>query len=151
MANGNSAANDIDQMQAQIDQYGSITQFDIRISQITGGADNPNQSSGYGAKSDGGFGGYDGSWEIGNWGDTLHFTDHGSTGNSAATDIDQMQAQISQYGSITQFGTRISEITGGADNPKQDAGTASKTDGGFGGYNGTWEVGNWGDTLRFTQ
>lgn len=73
------------------------------------------------------------------------------TGNSAAQDIQQMLAQIAQWGSITQFGTRISTITGGADNPGQTSGIASKTDHGFGGYNGTWEVGNWGDTLRFTN
>jgi hypothetical protein len=70
---------------------------------------------------------------------------------SAGTDIQQMQAQISQWGSITQFGNRISTITGTADNPSQSSGTASKTDHGFGGFNGTWQVGNWGDTLQFTR
>jgi hypothetical protein len=69
---------------------------------------------------------------------------------SAADDIDQMLAQIQRYGSVTQFGTRITEITGTADDPYQDSGIASKSDNGFDGYNGTWEVGNWGDTLRFT-
>jgi hypothetical protein len=73
------------------------------------------------------------------------------TGNSAAQDIEQMHAQIAQWGSITQFGTRISTITGGADNPNQTSGMASKSDHGFGGYNGTWEIGNWGDMLRFTS
>jgi hypothetical protein len=72
-------------------------------------------------------------------------------GASAAIDITQMQAQIAKYGSITQFGTRVSKITGNADNPGQRSGTASKTDKGFGGFNGTWEVGNWGDTLRFAN
>ncbi|RJT36283.1 hypothetical protein [Rahnella woolbedingensis] len=73
------------------------------------------------------------------------------TGNSAGKDIDQMHAQIAQYGSITQFGVRISTISGTANTPSQSTGLASKTDHGFGGYNGTWQVGNWGDTLRFTQ
>ncbi len=62
-----------------------------------------------------------------------------------------MRAQIGQWGSITQFGTSVSNITGDADNPGQSSGTASKTDPGFGGYNGTWEVGNWGDTLHLTN
>jgi hypothetical protein len=62
-----------------------------------------------------------------------------------------MHAQIAQYGSITQFGVRISNIAGTADNPNQSSGVASKTDKGFSGYNGTWEVGNWGDTLKFTS
>lgn len=73
------------------------------------------------------------------------------SGNSAAKDIEQMRAQIGLWGSITQFGLRISTITGDADDPGQTSGTASKTDHGFGGYNGTWEIGNWGDTLHFTQ
>jgi hypothetical protein len=73
------------------------------------------------------------------------------TGNSAEKDIDQMHDQIRRYGSITQFGVRISNITGTANNPTQSSGVAAKTDKGFSGYNGTWEVGNWGDTLRFTQ
>ena len=73
-----------------------------------------------------------------------------STGKSAGIDIDQMNAQIAKYGSITQFGIRISSISGTANDPNQSSGTASKTDGGFDGYNGTWEVGNWGDTLKFT-
>ena len=70
--------------------------------------------------------------------------------SNAGNDVSQMQSQISQYGSITQFGVRVSTITGTADNPSQTSGTASKTDGGFAGHNGTWEVGNWGDTLRLT-
>jgi hypothetical protein len=73
-----------------------------------------------------------------------------ATGNSASRDIDQMHAQIARWGSITQFGVQISTISGNADNPAQSSGIASKTDRGFGGYNGTWEIGNWGDTLRFT-
>jgi hypothetical protein len=74
-----------------------------------------------------------------------------STGKSAQIDVNQMHAQIAQYGSITQFGVRISNIAGTADNPNQSSGVASKTDKGFSGYNGTWEVGNWGDTLKFTS
>ncbi len=74
-----------------------------------------------------------------------------SPGKSAGTDVNQMRAQIAQYGSITQFGIRISNISGTANDPNQSSGTASKTDGGFSGYNGTWEVGNWGDTLKLTR
>lgn len=70
---------------------------------------------------------------------------------SAGNDVNQMLAQIAQYGSITQFGVRISSITGTADAPNQSSGKASKTDRGFGGHNGTWDVGNWGDTLKFTD
>ena len=76
--------------------------------------------------------------------------------DSAENDINQMQDQINQYGSITQFGIRVIEISGTADDPNQTSGMASKTDKGFKsygeeGYNGTWEIGNWGDTLRFTN
>lgn len=74
---------------------------------------------------------------------------------SAQNDIDQMRDQINKYDSITQFGIRVQSISGTADNPNQSSGTASKTDKGFkgedGDYNGTWEVGNWGDTLKFTK
>lgn len=70
---------------------------------------------------------------------------------SAAHDVVEMNAQIARYGSITQFGVRISSISGTADDPGQRSGTAHKTDHGFGGYTGSWEVGNWGDTLRFTR
>ena len=70
---------------------------------------------------------------------------------SASNDIAQMNAQIQRYGSITQFGIRITKISGNADQPTQTTGTAAKTDHGFDGYNGTWQVGNWGDTLRFTS
>jgi hypothetical protein len=73
------------------------------------------------------------------------------SGNSAGRDIQQMQSQIQQWGSITQFGIQIAEITGTADNADQKSGTATKTDHGFSGYNGSWEIGNWGDTLRFTR
>ncbi len=74
-----------------------------------------------------------------------------SSTSDAETDIDQMQDQIKKYGSITQFGVRISKIVGTADNPNQKSGQVSKTDHGFSGYNGTWEIGNWGDTLKFTN
>jgi hypothetical protein len=73
-----------------------------------------------------------------------------TSGVSAANDIQQMHAQIQQWGSITQFGVRIANITGNADNPNQSSGTATKTDHGFSGYNGSWQIGNWGDTLKFT-
>jgi hypothetical protein len=68
---------------------------------------------------------------------------------TAAEDIAQMRDQIQRYGSITQFGQSISSITGDADDPRQDSGIAYKTDGGFEGFNGKWQVGNWGDTLEF--
>jgi hypothetical protein len=70
---------------------------------------------------------------------------------SADEDIQQMLDQIERYGSITQFDVRISSITGTADDPFQESGTAKKTDNGFDGYNGSWEIGNWGDTLEFTN
>lgn len=73
------------------------------------------------------------------------------SGNSAGRDIQQMQSQIQQWGSITQFGIQIAEITGTADNPDQKSGTATKTDHGLSGYNGSWEIGNWGDTLTFSN
>lgn len=70
---------------------------------------------------------------------------------SSSNDIKQMQAEIDKWGSVTQFGISIAAITGTLDNPNQTSGIASKTDHGFSGYNGTWEVGNWGDTLKFTD
>ncbi len=57
-----------------------------------------------------------------------------SSTSDAETDIDQMQDQIKKYGSITQFGVRISKIVGTADNPNQKSGQVSKTDHGFSGY-----------------
>jgi hypothetical protein len=73
---------------------------------------------------------------------------------SAGEDIEQMQAQIDQWGNITQNGVEVNNISGTADDPDQTSGEASKTNGGFFGpdgvYDGTWEVGNWGDTLVFT-
>ena len=72
------------------------------------------------------------------------------SGVSASNDVQQMRAQIQQFGSITQFGVRIASISGNADNPNQSSGTATKTDHGFGGHNGSWQIGNWGDTLKFT-
>lgn len=86
---------------------------------------------------------------------------------SAGDDIDQMNAQIEQNGSITlpdptiPYGTiEINSIQGTADNPDQTSGEASKTDGGFCGgstnsfsggyYNGTWQIGDWGNTLQLT-
>jgi hypothetical protein len=54
----------------------------------------------------------------------------------------------------------INTIQGTADNPDQTSGEASKTDGGFyggapnvfrgGAYNGTWQIGDWGNTLQLT-
>jgi hypothetical protein len=69
---------------------------------------------------------------------------------TANDDIQQMLAQIEKYGSITRK-LSITSITGTADDPFQENGIATKTDKGFDGYNGTWEIGNWGDTLEFTE
>jgi hypothetical protein len=66
-----------------------------------------------------------------------------------------MQAQIEEYGSVTQFGVRVQHIegasaqigdTGYIDYDKggvvsDDAGTK---------YNAGWQVGNWGDTMTLT-
>ena len=70
---------DIKQMQAQIEKYGSVTQFGIRVQQIDGpGAQEGNTgsitaASGGTVRSDSGAS-YDAGWEIGNWGDTMTFT-----------------------------------------------------------------------------
>ena len=87
---------------------------------------------------------------------------------SAGEDVDQMNAELERSGSITGaypadpdvMGITVNTIEGTADNPDQTSGEASKTDGGFighpsnifggGRYNGTWQIGNWGDTLQLT-
>ena len=80
---------------------------------------------------------------------------------SAGKDIQEMQQEIEQYESLTRGNIAISMIDGTADNPHQHHGKASKTDGGFNGaylsggdpttnFNGTWQVGDWGNTLQFT-
>jgi hypothetical protein len=77
---------------------------------------------------------------------------------SAGKDIEEMVTQILENREIIRGGNQISAIYGTADNPNQHAGVASKTDGGFNGFdlddhtrfNGVWEVGNWGNTLEFT-
>jgi hypothetical protein len=70
------------------------------------------------------------------------------------TDIQQMQAQIEQYGSVTQFGTQVQVINGpgGVDG---NNGFFNRATGGFaesGGvyFDATWQLGNWGDTMKFT-
>ena len=69
--------------------------------------------------------------------------------SSVAEDIRQMQDQINQYGSLTQFGVRIQTISG----PGGQSGGAgyinNKTGGSVQGgeYIASWEIGNWGDTM----
>jgi len=76
--------------------------------------------------------------------------------SQSAIDVQQMQAQIAKYGSITQFKVRVQKIQGPAgESGKQGfinaatGGTVSSADGKN--YNATWELGNWGDTMRFTK
>jgi hypothetical protein len=71
-------------------------------------------------------------------------------GATAGGDVAQMRSQIDQWGSLTQSGVRIYGITGEADDPTQSSGLASKSDHGFDGFNGTWQVGDWGSSLTFT-
>ena len=66
-----------------------------------------------------------------------------------------MQAQIAQYGSVTQFGIRVQSIQGGG---FQEGSTGSITsasggsvNGPGGSYDAGWEIGNWGDTMTFTK
>jgi len=72
--------------------------------------------------------------------------------SSVAEDIQQMQAQIEKYGSVTQFGIRVQSINGPGG---QEGGTGFITAGTGGsvqngGYDASWEVGNWGDTMTFS-
>lgn len=75
--------------------------------------------------------------------------------SSVSEDIKQMQAQIQQYGSVTQFGIRVQVINGPG---LQEGNTGSITiksggvvEGNGATYNAGWEIGNWGDTLTFTK
>jgi len=75
--------------------------------------------------------------------------------SSVAEDIKQMQAQIAQYASVTQFGIRVQTINGPG---TEEGGTGSITaaTGGIVSSDGTvydasWEIGNWGDTRTFTR
>lgn len=74
---------------------------------------------------------------------------------SAQEDVKQMQAQIAQYGSVTQFGVRVQHIDG-ASNQIADTGYIDYSKGGIvrddSGieYNAGWEIGNWGDTMTLT-
>lgn len=76
---------------------------------------------------------------------------------SAAEDVKQMQAQIEKYGSVTQFGVRVQKIEGPA-GEDGNTGFINESTGGiiedtFTGmhYNSKWEIGNWGDTMKFTR
>ena len=69
--------------------------------------------------------------------------------SSVAEDIKQMQAQIDQYGSITQFGVRIQSISGPG-GQSGNAGYINNSTGGSvqsGSMIASWEIGNWGDTM----
>ncbi len=75
--------------------------------------------------------------------------------SSVNEDIRQMQAQIAQYGSVTQFGIRVQSINGGGFQ-EGDTGSITAASGGSVNGNGTtydagWQIGNWGDTLTFTK
>ena len=72
---------------------------------------------------------------------------------AVSDDVQQMQAQINQYGSVTQFGIRVQVINGPAAQ-EGDTGYISSQTGGVcqgGGreYDASWQVGNWGDTMTF--
>ncbi|MDX6705032.1 MAG: imidazolonepropionase [Solirubrobacteraceae bacterium] len=72
--------------------------------------------------------------------------------SSATEDVEQMQAQIAQYGSVTQFGIRVQSIAGPAGD-EASTGYITASSGGSvqdGQYDAGWEIGNWGDTLTFT-
>lgn len=69
--------------------------------------------------------------------------------SSVAEDIKQMQAQIAQYGSITQFGVRVQNVEGPG-RQEGGAGYINNSTGGSvqgGSMIASWEVGNWGDTM----
>ncbi len=75
--------------------------------------------------------------------------------SSVSEDIKQMQAQISQYGSITQFGIRVQVISGPGVQEGNTGSITAKTggivEGGGNMYDAGWEIGNWGDTMTFTK
>jgi hypothetical protein len=64
-------------------------------------------------------------------------------------DIQQMQEQISKFGSITVFGVRVQSVEGpGATNA--NVGYINATTGGSvqnGAMIASWELGNWGNTM----
>lgn len=75
--------------------------------------------------------------------------------SSVSEDIKQMQAQIEQYGSITQFGIRVQSVNG-AGSKEGNTGSITAASGGTvtgsgGSYDAGWEIGNWGDTMTFTK
>ena len=73
--------------------------------------------------------------------------------SSVQEDVKQMQAQIEQYGSVTQFGIRVQIIDGPAEQQGDTGYISAKTggnvQGGGGSYDASWQVGNWGDTMTF--
>lgn len=73
---------------------------------------------------------------------------------SVNEDIQQMQDQINQYGSVTQFGIRVQSISGPGAQEGDTGFISTKTGGGCSGgggeYDASWQVGNWGDTMTFT-
>lgn len=68
-----SVAEDIQQMKSQIQQYGSITQFGVRIQSIEGPGAQEGSTGYINAKTGGQVqdGNMIASWEVGNWGDTM--------------------------------------------------------------------------------
>jgi hypothetical protein len=72
--------------------------------------------------------------------------------SSVNEDIKQMQAQITKYGSVTQFGVRVQVIEGpGSQEGDTGSITSGRVEGGGGSYHAGWQVGNWGDTMTFTK
>ena len=74
--------------------------------------------------------------------------------SSVSEDIKQMQAQIAKYGSVTQFGVRVQSINGPGSQEGNTGSITVKSGGSVTGgrkYNAGWEIGNWGDTMTFTE
>ena len=65
--------------------------------------------------------------------------------SQAQDDVQGMRDQIERYGSITQFGIRVQTADGEA-HSQADTGYLIN---GFNGMSGSWQLGNWGDTLTF--
>ncbi len=71
-----SVEEDIKQMQAQIDKYGSVTQFGVRVQSIEGPGNQIGDTGFITARTGGSVQGgeFDAGWQVGNWGDTMTFT-----------------------------------------------------------------------------
>jgi len=73
-----SVSEDIKQMQEQIEKFGSVTQFGIRVQRIEGPGiqegDTGSITAATGGIVEGAEGAYNAGWQIGNWGDTMTFT-----------------------------------------------------------------------------